>query len=229
MTFSREGLEPPMRSYASYAESSFPDLAAMTGPWVILRCTGSSTLRLAESLSEEGYDAWAPIEPVRRVVRGKPEWVDTPLIPSFVFASAVRLGDLFELAHSPSLNYQVWDAELEKMVTKGHPFFRVFRHLGEVALISDAALVPLRNIERRRKPRGIIKPIEPGTSVRLTEGGFAGMTGVVESVKGKRAIVSFARYPFPVEFPMWLLREELDAAEQVNVNGSASERAARAA
>jgi transcription antitermination factor NusG len=203
---------------------------------VILRCANCKTLELAASLTDAGFEAWSPVEVEKKLVKDPRKLiadkvVETriPLTPSFVFANADRMDDLLALSHSPTLNYRIWDSELRRMVTKGHPHFRLFRHLGEIAVIAAVHLEPLRNIERRRKPRGAVKPIAVGTLVRLTEGGFAGMTGMVDSVRGKRAIVSFSQYPFPVEFPTWLLREELDRSAAVNVNTRPSERAAHAA
>jgi transcription antitermination factor NusG len=208
----------------------------MTDRWVILRCANCKTLELAESLNDAGFEGWSPVE-VQKHLRKDPrklladKVVETrvPLTPSFVFAPATYLQDLLALSHSPALNYQVWDPEQRRMVTRGHPYFRLFMHLGEVVLIGGSELDPLRNIERKRKPRGSVKTIAPGTSVRLTEGGFAGMTGMVDSVRGKRAMVSFDRYPFPVEFPTWVLSEALDEAARVHVNLRSSEQAARAA
>lgn len=198
----------------------------MTDRWLILRCSNCKTLELATSLTEAGFEAWSPAENAMRPEKREP--VRRPLTPSFVFAPDEWLGDLLALSRSPTLNYQVWDPEKRRMVTRGHPHFRLFQHLGEFVVIPGRQLEPLRNIERRRKPRGIVKPVAAGTAVRMTDGGFAGMTGTVESVRGKRAMVSFPDFPFAVEFPTWLLREEIDAAEQVKVNVASSEQAARA-
>src|SRR5688500_10204211 len=95
--------------------------------WVILRCSGGSTLKLANSLTEAGYESWSPVETVNRRSRegSKPEPVRLPLMPSYVFAAADRQQELIELSRSPSLNYRIWDSELKRMVTKGHPYFRL--------------------------------------------------------------------------------------------------------
>lgn len=208
----------------------------MTAPWLILRCSGCKTLDLVASLNDAGFEAWSPVETVRvlkadrrKLAVDKFTEVRKPLLGGYVFARADRLQDLLELSHSPSLNYRVWDSALRRMVTRGHPYFTMFRDLGEIATVPAEQLEPLRAIERRRKPRGIVKAVAPGTAVRLSEGGFAGMDGIVDSVRGKQAMVVFADFPFPVEIPCWLLNEQLDVRASVNVSTASSERAARAA
>ena len=95
--------------------------------WVILRTAATSTLRLAGSLGEAGFETWAPVETIRRRLprSAKHEVVSVPLLKSFVFARADRIDDLLALSHSPSLSHQAWDAHLRRMVTKGHPYFRL--------------------------------------------------------------------------------------------------------
>lgn len=195
------------------------------GSWCILRCSPCKTLDLAKALTEMGFDAWTPVE---TVFHGEKP-LRKPLTVCYVFAAADRLHALLDLSHSPVLNYRVWDPDEKRLVTRSRPYFRLFRDFGQVAIIPGAKLEPLRHIERRRKPRGVIKPIEPGTIVRLTEGGFAGMTGTVGIVRGKYAMVSFVGLPLMVQFPTWLLREELDRSASVNVNTRATEQTARAA
>lgn len=165
--------------------------------WIILRCANASTLRLAASLNAAGIEAWAPAE---AQPQGK---ASTPLMPSFVFASAARIGELFALSNS-------FDCP--------HPGFWIFRPFGSVALIAEGELAPLRNLERKRKPRGEVRRMAVGTLVRLTEGGFEGLSGTIERTDGKFALVAFARFPVPVKIGMWLLREELDESQQIKVN-----------
>lgn len=184
----------------------------MTDAWCILRCSNCKTLDLAASLNEAGFEAWSPVETLHR--GEKREVVRIPLTPSFVFAHADRLLDLLALSHS---------------LVRALPPFRLFRNFGEIAVIPAEQLEPLRMIERRRKPRGTIRPIEPGTIVRLSEGGFSGMTGTVGLVQGKYAHVSFPGLPFTVKFPCWLLREAIDEQAAVHVNKRPSEHAAKAA
>lgn len=189
--------------------------------WVILRCSNCKTLELAASLTEVGFEAWAPVD-----------WDENPMTAGYVFAKAAQIHSLLELSHSPSLLYRVWDTEQQKMVTKGHPYFRLMPRLGTAggwARVSDLALRPIREIERRRKPRGVVKTIAVGAIVRLQEGGFAGLDGVVESVRNKFATVTFEGLPVPVQIGCWLLTEKVDATPAVNVNSRSTERPSKAA
>jgi transcription antitermination factor NusG len=97
------------------------------------------------------------------------------------------------------------------------------------AIVSDRHISPLRQIEYKRKPRGAVKAIPEGTKVRLLEGGFAGMDGVVQSVRNKYATVTFAGFPVPVQIGCWLLTEMVDEPEGVHVGAYQREQAARAA
>lgn len=177
--------------------------------WCILRTSAGSTLRLVKALRSSDFEVWTPIETVtKRARKGeRPEPVETPILPSFAFARANRLVELIELARSPSLTFQVWDAELRRMVTKGYPHFSIFRNAGDYALIADKALDPLRLLEQRKRPKAKAHVFEPGELVRLTSvPGLAGMIGTVHAaVKRKSALVLFPDWPIPLLIPNWAL------------------------
>jgi hypothetical protein len=193
-----------------------------TDRWCILRCSGVNTVKLATSLTEAGFEVWTPVEEET-----------TPITASYVFARLHHLQELLALSHSPSLLYQVWDAELKRMVTRGHPYFRLMRGLDPFipwAVVSDAQVAPLRGLERSKKPRGLVKLIPIGTKVRLDDRGFTGIDGVVVSARGKFVTVQFEGLPFPVDkIPCWQLTETLDESPAVHVDGFPSEQVARAA
>ena len=150
--------------------------------WCVLRTTATSTLPLAKSLSSVGYDVWTPVHVLqRRMPRTKAKVRnEVAMMPTYVFARAEHLPDLVELAVLP---------------VKDHRDFRVFRHLNRFPLIADASLAPLRTEERKLQVVEKTKPgFVSGDRVRLTEGGFAGMSGTVESVQGKFASVLFPGY-----------------------------------
>lgn len=195
--------------------------------WCILRTAPSSTLRLAQSLNASGFETWTPIETVERHARRstKRVLIIAPLMPSFAFSRAARLADLIELSRSPSLTYQVWDSEQRRMVTRGHPYFSLFHSAGEIALIPDRLLNPLRLSEQRVKPKGSARTFRPGDLVRLTEGAFEGLTGTVQGIKGKNAIIGFIGWPIPVTIPQWKLIPALDDGCGVNVRTAKSEQA----
>ena len=194
--------------------------------WCILRCSNCKTLELSASLVDAGYEAWSPAETVsRRARRGnKREDVRKPLIASFVFAKADRMDDLLALSHSPTLNYQVWDTEQRRMVTRGHPYFRV----SHLRLIPDTQLSNLRAVERKRRPKGKSIAFEPGVVVRITEGGFEGLVGVVEECRGDYATVTLDDWSAPAKIATWLLHALLDDPRMVHVSGQVSDKASLA-
>ncbi len=134
--------------------------------WCILRVAPASTLRLASSLAEAGFEVWTPVETVQvmpkqiepwekpRPNRKGPETVTRAMLSTFVFARADRLTDLIELSRSPVLSHQVWESSLRRMVVKGHPFFTLFRSGDDFGRVPDKALVEIRRIASKRKPRG---------------------------------------------------------------------------
>lgn len=189
----------------------------MAGAWFILRTSGKSTIALAAALADEGHTVWTPVEHRSlRLPRSKRrEQVALPLLPSFVFAGIESLPALLALSHSPALSYRVWDKELRKMVVKGRPYFSVFRHGGDVPTVSEASLASLRAAERRTAPKIVARVFVPGEVVKLTEGGFAGLTGTIEAVKGKFTTVRFPGFAEPVKIATWLL----DGSPVVSVSG----------
>lgn len=195
--------------------------------WCILRCSNCKTLELARSLTDAGFEAWSPVEIVSRRARSgtKREETTLPLMASFVFAKADRLDDLIALSHSPTLNYIVWDSELRRMVTRGHPYFRLFRPNGDLRLIPDSQLGNLRKRDQSRRPRGKPREFAKGTPVRFTEGSFEGLYGVVEECRGGFATVTISDWAIPAHVATWLLQPALDEPAHVHVSGTSSERA----
>lgn len=189
----------------------------MSDQWAILRCSNCKTLELAASLTDAGFEAWSPAETISRRARSgnKRQEVRQPLIASFVFAKADRLEDLLALSHSPTLNYRVWDSELRRMVVRGHPYFRV-SHLRHVP---DAQLASLRTIEHKRRPKGKARAFNKGDPVRITEGSFAGLNGVVDECRGDYAMIVLDDWSVPAKVATWLLHPPLDDNRTVHVSG----------
>lgn len=206
--------------------------------WAILSTAPGSTLELATSLVDAGFEAWAPVETVTPVPRTVEPWekplrprklpasVTRPMLPSFVFANADRRNDLAALARSPALTYRVWDAEKRRMVTRGHPFFRLF-HIGDhYPVLPDAALEVLRVRERckGRKPRGKRSvTFNEGDAVKLIDGAGQGLRGIVRRMKGHLVVVSFPGSPFDWDIPAVALALDLDAPGSIHVGGTLSE------
>lgn len=189
--------------------------------WIILRCSGTKTLGLAKSLTEDGYEAWSPVELRERLAGRERKTVErkVPILPGYVFAPDRHLTALLELSHSPALTYQVWDSEQRRMVTKGHDFFTVFRANGQIRPVADAGLSPLRELEeslqraalRRReeaKHQGPAPQFKAGQIVRVEGGGFDGLDlTVVEDNSGKAVKLTHPEWMWTVEISAWKLRE----------------------
>lgn len=199
--------------------------------WCILLpspANGAGTLRLLDSMTEADIDAWAPVE--LKLIKGKDEPERSAILPGFVFARAVHMVDLHDLAHSPAKIYRVWNSVKRRMVVKSHPYFRMFRNEDGYSLVPEAALVHLRRAERKRKPRGLVKTYHVGDPVRILGAGFDGLDGVVIATQGKKATIAFDGKGFirDATVPMDVL---LDAPADVHVCSTSNERAhiARAA
>lgn len=158
----------------------------MNADWVILRTTGRHTLRLAETLSEDGYEAWTPVEsktitiPAKNVKRK----IKLPIMPSYVFVRAAYLIDLIQMSGMKPIPRRVAVRPLDR-AEEWRPFhadFSVMHYHDRIPVVSDHHLQSLRTIEQKRNPRQKAAPLTPGVNVRVKqEGGcYAGMTGRVE-------------------------------------------------
>lgn len=172
----------------------------MTDSWIVLRCSGRSTLRLAETLTQDGFSCWSPIERVRE--RGRRGKQSVPLLPTFVFASACHLWSLVALSEDPMSR---------------HDGFSVMRHgcgLG-YPIIRDSELDAVRKEERdlldaahRAALKAAPPKVEKGDEVRCPEAGFDGMTGIVESADKKFAWVRFPGAIRPAKIATYLLQPD---------------------
>ncbi len=147
--------------------------------WVILRTSGARTLLLADSLNAHGVGAWTPVKIVRkRALRGKRSAAERPasIMPTFVFAPASALPELYPLAKSP---------------ISPHPPFSVFKFDGRIPLVADGEIERLKTEERRAIPKAKLPSFARGQAVRVPEGSFAGMTGEVEHSEGSYTLVCF--------------------------------------
>lgn len=155
--------------------------------WIILRTSASKTLKLAESLREEGFDVWTPsLVRSQRLPRcnGRRD-VAMPIIPTFLFARVWHLIDLLELAAMPERPRR--GAGCRK---PAHPAFSVFRDGGSemIPVVGDAELDPLRQAESRVATHRS-RRYEPGEMVKVPDGIFGGMVGeVVRSSEYKTRI-----------------------------------------
>lgn len=164
--------------------------------WVILRTAGRHTLRLSASLTEDGFEAWTPVETrTIHVARGNlKRKIELPIMPSYVFARASHLIDLIQLAAMkpvPRRNCQPFDRGDEWRPY--HAEFSLMRCNEQIPVIADATLQGLRYVEAKRRPKERdLRQLAPGVSVRVkSDGGcYAGMTGKVERSKDGWTLVA---------------------------------------
>jgi transcription antitermination factor NusG len=176
--------------------------------WFILRTAGRSTLPLAASLAEDGFEVWTPARTqlirvprmnVRREIR-------LPLLPSFVFARARHLCDLLELANMPDKPRRA-PRSSERHSQPAHRDFSVFHHIDKIPMIDDRHLEPLRTKERQVVLKKDAPGFERGAQVRVNRGAFEGLKGKVERCKQGYALVIFTDWKRPVKIPTFLLSE----------------------
>jgi transcription antitermination factor NusG len=143
--------------------------------WCILRTSGRTTLRLAEQLRRDGFEAWTPKQTSRvRIPRcNVRREVTLPLMPSFVFVASRHLIDMLERA---------------ELATED---FSVFRYLDRFPIVADVDLEPLRLAETRAIPTARRQAFRRGDTVLVPSGSFAGMSGIVERSDGRFTLVSF--------------------------------------
>lgn len=182
---------------------------ARVGNWCVLRTSARGTLGLLRTLSDAGFDVWTPVEVQhRRVPRSKERReVELPMMPTFVFARADRMHDLFNLSRRPG---------------RDHVGFSVMRYHGTIPILADRDIQPLRVAEKRVAPKDRIKTFRRGERVRVPEGSFGGMSGIVEQSDGRFTLVCFGRYGVTIE--TFLLESDVQHTEQPIV-GTAAEAA----
>lgn len=173
------------------------------GSWFILRMGSSDTLNLAKGLAKMGYDVWTPIERRKgRMPRTRTEYdKEFALMPSYVFVNVHHLRDIQHLAMLPP---------------RSIPRFVLFQYQGGVPLIADSQLDALRGEESRLQAvyeracrKGKRGPkFDAGHIVRIEEGGFMGMEGVVEGQQGQFTLVNFEGFNAPIKIASILLAED---------------------
>lgn len=194
----------------------------MTLDWCILRTSGRSTLRLAQSLCEDGFEAWTPTE-VRRIRIPRANIrrdVTLPLMPSYVFARAGHLVDLLQMAAMPF-------KPRRSARSPAHCDFSVMHYHDSIPLIADTQLNALRQIEAKRTPRPKAqRTFAAGVQVRvMVEGGsFAGMKGTVQR-SGEGYSVVWVSDRLMVKIPTSMLEENNLQVER-SVAGTAARKAA---
>lgn len=161
------------------------------GDWIILRTKGRQTLSLARSLAEDGFEVWTPARTkiIHIPKHNARREVTLPILASFLFARSAHLIDLLQLAELP-----VKPRRGAGLRQPAHPDFSVFHYGERIPLVSESELAGLRALEAKLAVpilKRKAKPYARGDLVRMDEGSFAGMTGVVQSSSRGVAEVCF--------------------------------------
>lgn len=162
--------------------------------WIVLRCSGKSTLRLAQSLAGHSVKTWTPIATLRKR-KPRSTLIDeqrVPLMPSFVFAGSQHVETLLAWSHRPPDDC---------------PQFSLFRFDRRIPLIADLSMQGLRREEERQNlvaRKAKARRFEPGERVSPTDGAWEGMTGQVVKAKGREYLVCFGT-SMTVTIADWLL------------------------
>lgn len=165
--------------------------------WCILRTAGPRTLPLAASLAAAALDVWTPRQVITRRrgrLREKVE-IDTPMMPTFVFARARHLSSL---------------ATIIGMPISPHPPFSLFRFDGRIPLVADRDIAHVREVEERAAWVAAKKqpaPFTAGQDVRVAEGAASGLSGIVETCDGQFALIAFGGN-FRMKIATFLLRTD---------------------
>jgi hypothetical protein len=174
--------------------------------WCILRTKQRDTVRLADSLAEDGFGVWIPRATEKVEVKGTKREVVRAMLPGFVFAEAHYLVDLLQLAAMP-----VKPRRGEGLLKPAHKGFSLLRTVERIHLASDSALEALRRAEKRAaKPAWAQRAFRRGQMVRAGRGtgGYEGMCGIVRDSNCKATVVCFDRWMHKVEIPTSLLTED---------------------
>lgn len=188
--------------------------------WCILRTSGGRTLPLMRSLREAGFDVWTPVrttrQPVRRGADEKRD-IDSPILPTFVFAQSQHVARLVAEARNPA---------------RAGPPFSVFHWGNRIPLVSAGAIAGLQLAERaaqealelereyetreerrraraanmrseqaRRKAlRSVHRQFRIGALVEVTDlPAMASLSGTVVESKGKSAVIAFGKITMEIE------------------------------
>jgi hypothetical protein len=159
--------------------------------WCILRTSGRQTLKLADTLGEDGFEVWTPQETRRiRIPRKNVRReITLPIMPSYVFARARHRIDLLEMERM-----EVKPRRGHGFGRPAHPRFNVMRHAGQLVAIEDRHLNALRQIEHKAELDRIrLKTTEPfpvGVRVRVKPGTHDAWSGMVARVVKSDAGIS---------------------------------------
>ena len=172
------------------------------GSWCILTCASTDTLRVVEALIEQGLSVWTPVDwCVARMPRTRARYDKAiPVMPGYVFGDVGHIDELVRLAG------------LRRRDFPNFRFLESERGRGLTPLIADSEDARLRAVfdRRKRKEAEAKAPkLDVGTAVKMTDGAYAGLSGVVECSRGQDTMVHIPAFKRTVKVASLLLLSDM--------------------
>jgi transcription termination/antitermination protein NusG len=137
--------------------------------WFALRVRTRFERTVLLSLQQRGYEAYLPIQNHVRHWSDRDKIVGSPLFPGYVFAR-FDVGRRLPILTIPGMNY--------------------IAGIGKTPVpIPDREIDSLKTVLRSGRPAGTCPYLRTGQSVRIVEGPFAGMEGILLDVRNQRKLV----------------------------------------
>ena len=140
-----------------------------TSSWFAAQVAPRSEKRVASMLSYKGYEQFCPTYTTKKKWSDRQKEAEEPLFPGYVFVRAPSgtLGGL--LCSTPGV-------------------VRILSFGGRPAVLPDAEIDAVMKLSARGKPLPT-QTIYEGETVRVCDGPFAGITGIVQQIKDKECLV----------------------------------------
>lgn len=135
--------------------------------WYLLQCKTQQHARAQQHLQNQDFEFYSPLQPVRRIVRGKAQTSHTPLFPGYIF---IRLSDT---SNWRSLTATRGVTKLVSFNGVPHP-------------VPEELIEGLRDRLDRSEPEPIYKP---GQRVVVQNGAFKHIEAIVKAVTADERII----------------------------------------
>lgn len=175
------------------------------GSWCILRMNSGDTLRVVEALMEQGLSVWTPVDwCVGRMPRTRARYDKAiPVLPGYAFGDVGHIDELVRLAGLRRRDFPKFrfleserGAELTPLIADSElDWLRA----------EDARLRAVFDRHKRKEAEAKAPKLEAGTPVKMTDGAYAGLSGVVEGSCGQDSMVHLPAFKKTVKVASLLL------------------------
>lgn len=136
-------------------------------PWFALYTKPRWEKKVAAGLQAKGIEVYLPLNRTLKQWSDRKKWVELPLLPSYVFVCVSPEEETAVRMVEGVINYVYW--------------------LGKKAVIREEEMETLKDFVSRHQNIQIEKlDYQPGDTIALESGPFAGKEATVVAVKGKR-------------------------------------------